>query len=265
MAATGICLLVSGLLAFTSAGAIAPNISHSYQPDGSIANGSLVSLDPSNSSHVQLANSSNGSRLLGLALANNDSLLAVNASSTTIQVATAGTANALVSTLGGAIKAGDRISVSPFNGIGIKAVPNSYVIGLAQTGLDSHSTNTIPDEVTNKSGQTTKITVGYVRISIAIGTDSSGNDGNLNALQKLAKSLTGHTVSMLRLIVSLIITVVALVTLMTLIYSSIYSSIVSVGRNPLAQNAIIRTLILVIATAILTAAVTAFIIYLLLR
>jgi hypothetical protein len=262
-----ICLFITGLLGAAPARAASPNISHSYRSDGGLSNGSLVSLDPAHSGYVQLANTTNGPRLLGVVVANNESLLAVDASNTTTQVATAGTANVLASTLGGPIAAGDQISVSPFDGIGIKAIPDTYAIGLAETSLNSNSPNTITKDVTNKSNHTTKTIVGYVRVSIAVGlsTNPSSSSNNLSSLQRLAQSLTGHTVSTWRVIVSIVITVVALITLITLIYSSIRSTILSIGRNPMAESAIMRTLVLVVGVAVLTAEVAIFIVYLLLR
>jgi hypothetical protein len=99
-------------LGLAPVGASSANISHSYSATTSITNGSLVSLDPVHSGYVQLANVTNGTRLLGVAVASNDSLLAVDATQGTIQVATSGVANTLVSTLNGNIDVGDRISVS---------------------------------------------------------------------------------------------------------------------------------------------------------
>src|SRR5580700_1034792 len=188
-------LFVTGTIGFLIAlglspvGASSANISHSYNATSNITDGSLVSLDPVHSGYVQPANNTNGARLLGVAVASNDSLLAVDATQGDIQVATSGTANALVSTIDGDIDVGDRIAVSPFNGIGMKSVPGSYDIGLAQTAFNSNSQNATTEQVTNKSGQQTRIQVGYVRLSIAIGVDnSSGGQSSLDALQKIVKS-----------------------------------------------------------------------------
>jgi hypothetical protein len=261
---TGAGLFLAGWPGSPLAGAVSSDISHSYHSEGGTSNGSLVSLDPKRSDYVQLANTANSSRLIGVIVAPGESLLAVDASPATVQVATAGTVSVLVSTLDGPIAAGDHVSVSPFDGIGIKAVPGSYVIGLAQTGLNSRSADTVTLPVTNKSGQTTKITVGYVRVSIAIGP-APATSADLNSVQRLAQSLTGHRVATFRVVISIVIALGALFTLVTLIYASIYSSIISIGRNPLAKYEVLRTLTLVMGMALLTAGVAASIIYLLLR
>src|ERR1017187_2055323 len=84
----------AGLIAFglATASASSANVSHSYHSAGSITNGSLVSLDPQQTDYVEMANSYNGSRLLGVAVASNDSLLAVDPNSGEVQVATSGSA-----------------------------------------------------------------------------------------------------------------------------------------------------------------------------
>jgi hypothetical protein len=260
----GLFLFVSGL---APAGASSANISHSYHANGSIPNGSIVSLDPATADYVVAASTESGSRLLGVAVASDDSLLAVDASDSLTQVATSGNASVLVSTLNGPIKVGDHIAVSPFKGVGMKSLPGAHVVGLAQTTFDGTADAT-SQQVTDKNGKTSQIEIGFVRISIAIGTDNSAasNDAQkLNGLQQFAKSLTGHVVSTARIIISLIIALVTFVSLAILIYASIYGSIISVGRNPLAKYAVFRTLSSVLAIAALTAAVAGGTIFLLIR
>ena len=265
-------LLVAGvwilLLVFSLApvGAASANISHSYKSQATITPGSLVSLDSKVPDNVQAATTSNGQQLLGIAVAPNDSLLAVDASNDLVQVATSGTANVLVSTLNGAINVGDQVSVSPFSGVGMKAIPGSRVIGLAQTSFNTNPSGAISQPIMDKTGKTSQLQIGYVRLSIAIGTASTqGSDANLNSLQKLAKSYTGHMVSTLRIVVSVAVAVVALTALITLIYASIYGSIISIGRNPLAKYAIFRSLTSVVGMAVLTAVIAGGTIFLLLR
>src|ERR1035437_10646836 len=87
------------ILGLASAAASSANISHSYQATASIPNGSIVSLDPKQSDCVEPANTTNGAQLLGVAVAGSDSLIAVDATPGAVQVATAGNAPVLVSTL----------------------------------------------------------------------------------------------------------------------------------------------------------------------
>jgi hypothetical protein len=251
-----------------SAAASSANISHSYLATGSIPNGSIVSLDPHRSGYVQLANVDNGSRLLGVALASQDSLLAVDPGSGTVQVATSGNVNTLVSTVNGAIKVGDQVGVSPFGGIGMKATSGGHIVGIAQTAFSSSSAEATTQSVKNKNGQSRQIELGYIRLSIAVGTAGNGGSGGgpqLNFLQKLSKSLTGHTISIIRILLSIVVTIISIISLITLIYASVYGSIVSIGRNPLAQHAVFRTLTSVMIMAVLTIAIACVTIFYLLH
>jgi hypothetical protein len=262
----GLFLSITALLCLFSlapAAASSANISHSYQAQGDITNGSLVSQVSGQSQEVEAANTENGQRLLGVAVDRQDSLLAVDPDGGSVQVATDGTVNTLVSDVNGDIKAGDQVAVSPFNGIGMKASPGSRIIGLAQTGFTSKNSNSQTQTVTDKQGRNHNISVGLVRLSLAIGTASQ--DSSLSGLQHLAVDLTGHKVSVVRLILSLVIAITALTVLVTLTYGAIYGSIISIGRNPLAKFAVYRTLRSVVGMVVLTAVVAAILIFFLLR
>jgi hypothetical protein len=253
------------LLSLTPANASSANISHSYSANNMISPGTLVSLDPNRTDYVEESNSDNGESLLGVAVAVNDSLLAEDASSGTVQVATSGTANTLVSTINGSVTVGDQISVSPVDGLGMKAAPGAFVIGLAQTALNSNSTGVIAHNVVNKSGKSTTIYVGYVRLGISIGAGMSDQTNQNSGIQQLGRDITGRDISSARVIVSFIIALVAVISLITLIYASIYSGIISIGRNPLAKYAVFRSLSSVLIMIVLIVIIASVTVVLLLR
>jgi hypothetical protein len=258
-------IIASMVFLSTSATAALANVSHAYLAEGQISSGYLVSLDPQKTGYVEASNTSNGSSLLGVAVNPKDSLLAVNPSNNSVQIATTGTVTALVSTVNGNISVGDMVSISPFNGIGMKAEPGLNIIGLAQTSLNSKTPGVTKEKVTNKSGKPTTLLVGYVSLTINITTDNQlTNSSNLNGLQKLVKNLTGHVISTFRIIISLIIILVTFLALIIVTYSAIFGSIVSVGRNPLAKHAIFGTLRSVLVMTILVALVAIIMVYLLL-
>lgn len=263
----GLALAISAT-ALDRAAAASANVSHSYHAGTAIRGGALVSLESGKQDYVVPADVSNGAQLLGVALAAKDSLLAVDPANGpgSVQIATTGSVPALVSTLNGDIKVGDQVAVSPFKGVGMKALPGSRVIGLAQTAFSANSKGATTEQVKNKAGKTTSVKVGYVQVNIAIGTNASVlSASNLNALQRAVKALTGRTVSPGRVAISLIVAVIALLALVTLIYASIYGSIVSIGRNPLAKYAVFRTLGAVVGLALLTAIISAATIFFLLK
>lgn len=264
---TGLVIALS-LLSLAPAAASSANISRAYKSNDSIPNGSLVSLDKDQTDYVQASNLSNASLLLGVVVASDDSLLAVNASNTTLQIATSGTASVLVSDIYGEIKVGDQIAVSPFDGVGAKQQPGGRVIGLAQTNFDPNSDGTETQTVTDKTGNSKEIKVGSVRVNIGAGVTSTAAgviSSNLNPLQKIAKSLTGKQVATWRVIISMIIVIVAMAALITLTYAAIYGSIISVGRNPLGSHAVFHTLRSVLGMAFLTACLAAVTVFLLLH
>jgi hypothetical protein len=248
------------------AGAASANISHSFDASSGIANGSLVSLDSSKSNYVEPANTSNGQDLLGVAVSSGDSLIAIDPAPGTIQVATTGDVDTLVSTLNGPVAVGDQVSVSPFDGVGMKAGQGDEIIGLAQTAFNSSTNGGAIESVKNKNGKISQIYVGYVRAGISIGVGSvTGTNDQLGGLQKLAQGITGHVVSTARIVISLIVATIATLALITLIYASIYGGIISIGRNPLAKRAVFRSLITVLWMVVLIATVASGIIYLLLK
>jgi hypothetical protein len=255
-------LIVMGL---APAGASSANISRSFHASSAIDNGSLVSLDPQRTDYVEASSVDNGASLLGVAVASNDSLIAVDPTTGAIQVATSGIASVLVSDVNGDIHVGDQIAVSPFNGIGMKTLPGSHVIGLAQNDFSAGSAGATTEQVKDKGGKTSSIKIGYIRVNIAITTVPFSNPTARSSLQSAAQSLAGHPISFPRIMISVVVALVALLALVVLIYGSIYGSIVSIGRNPLAKYAIFRTLGSVLGMAVMTAVIAGVTIFLLLR
>jgi hypothetical protein len=253
-------------LSLTTANASSANISHSYNSSGQIVVGSLVSLNPDKSDYVEKANTSNGNQLIGVAVASSNSLLAEDSGEGTVQVATSGNADVLVSDLNGPVDVGDLVSVSPINGVGMRSDAHSSVLGIAQTALNTHASGVITQNITSKSGKSTIVYIGFVSLQISVGAGSSqGLNSSQSKLQQIAKNLTGNTVSVSRILISLIIALFALVAVATLIYASIYSGIISVGRNPLAKYAVFRSVGSVLSMVVLIAIVSALTIVYLLR
>ena len=250
-------------LSMSQAGAASSSISRSYNSSVPIIAGSLVSLDNKSSGTVEQANTANSQNLIGVAVNGNQSIVSVNPAGGTVQVATEGTVSVLVSTVNGKIGIGNQISVSPFNGVGMKASAGSRTIGLAETSFNTETAGATTQQVTDKTGKKENITIGYVKLEIAIGTNSSSSE--LSGIENFAEALVGHPISVARIIISLIIATVALASIITLIYASIYGGIISIGRNPLAKYAVLRTLTSVLGMTVLIASVASATIFLLLE
>jgi hypothetical protein len=257
-------ILFVPIAGYSSAAATSPTISRAYGISGTIQPGSLVSLVQEHGNVVELSNTSNATRLIGISVAASTSLLEVNSSTNTVQVATDGTATTLVSTINGPINVGDQVGVSPINGVGMKVGLNTRVIGIAQTAFSSSSSGATAEQVTDAKGKTKTIEVGYIPVGIAIGTSNQGTQQE-TGLQKIAKNFLGHPISNTRIILALIIASIALASIISLIYASIYSTIISIGRNPLAKFEVMRTLTSVMGMVLIIAGVSSLTIYLLLR
>lgn len=253
-------------LGLVPASASSANISHSYQSVKSIPAGSLVSLDSAKPDFVQSASTANASRVLGIAVVSKDSLLAIDASKDTVQVATSGIATAIVSDYNGSLSVGDQVAVSPFDGVGMKAEVGSRVIGLAQTAFSAASPGAKEQTITDTKGKSKQVAVGTVRLNIAPGSaNGTGLDKKINGLQSVVRAITGKVIPTGRITIALIITVLTFVALVSLIYGSVYSTIVSVGRNPLAKYAIYRSLRSVLLMAFIIGMVAIVVVSLLLR
>ncbi len=246
--------------------AATPSLSKAYTAETAIPDGSIVSLVKNTKNTVAPANSTNSSSVIGVVVGNNNSLLSINPSLTTVQVAFSGEAEVLVSTVNGPISQGQYVAVSPFGGMGMASSVGDTVIGIAEAKFDAKSTGAREQSVKDLSGQTRTVSVEEIPVSIAIGTDNrSLENAKLNSLQQLAKSLTGHVISTGRVIAALALTVLAFATLITLTYSATYSGIISIGRNPLAKGVILRSMRSIAIGVVAIATVTGLLVYLLLR
>jgi hypothetical protein len=149
----------------------------------------------------------------------------------------------------------------------MKETSGYRVVGVAETPFNAHSPSAAQENVTDITGKSHNINVGYVVMTVDIGsgagTGAGGNQPNL--LQKLVKDITGHTISTARIVISLIVSIVALLTLVTMIYASIHGSIISMGRNPLAKSAIYKSLSVVFVMSLITVGVACSVVYFLLK
>jgi hypothetical protein len=238
-----------------SVSAASSSLSRSYKATGALYPGSLVSLNAKQPGSVIAANTKNAEQLVGVIVSRDASLITVNESSNTVQVVSSGIADTLVTTVNGPVKAGDQIAVSPFTGIGMLAREGDKVIGLAQGSLTDASAAVIHKTVVGKNGKKQQLSVGFVRIGIAIGVASGKSSGASSVLGKFAQGIAGHPISTARLYLSIAIAVTAISAIMLLIYTSIFGGIVAIGRNPLAKNTILKTVASVMAMVVVLASI----------
>ncbi|HET8670174.1 MAG TPA: hypothetical protein VFM05_05950, partial [Candidatus Saccharimonadales bacterium] len=156
---------------------------------------------------------------------------------------TSGLTMALVSDINGVVRNGDKVTASPIEGVGMRATESTVVVGTAQGDLGRVDSET--RQITTKDGakRTVKIGLLPVQVSVAYFTIPEETSPFVPGfLQDLANNVTGRNVSSIRVLVAALILVLVFVIVTVLIYSSVRSSIISIGRNPLSESAVRKSL-----------------------
>lgn len=210
--------------------------------------GSLVSADP-NPGIIVPANVSNADRLVGIVLDPQNAIFTVRTKAGETQVATEGIVPAIVSTINGDIKVGDKITASPVGGVGMKVTTTAKIVGVAQASLDAKTGGVVKAKLKDTAGKEQETYVGQVPVLISINYFTKGEGEKPlvpSFLQKFANAVASKEVSQLPILIGLIIFLVTLLSSFVILYGTIRSSIVSIGRNPLSRKAIISGMIQVV-------------------
>ena len=208
-------------------------------PSSDFVAGALVSTSKTNSHVVELADDQSASRIIGVV--GSGPLIQLTQGGDNIQVIINGTASLLVSDLNGPIHSGDKITSSPIEGVGMLASTSTQVVGtsLANLNLSRSATRTITDG----SYQHHTVHIGIVPTKVNVAYYQSLASSVLPPfLESLASAIAGKPVSAIRILLSAIILIVSLASIFALLYTATRSGLTSIGRNPLAANAVTRNL-----------------------
>lgn len=243
------CLAFVWLVGFTPLAAEGTgSIAQGFQTDEKEAvTGALMSLKDGSPKNVELSTVENADQLVGVVGTN--TLLEVSSGEREVQVVTSGLTHALVSDINGDIKTGDKITASPIEGIGMKADSSVQVVGIAQADLSSVKVNA--RSLKDKDGRQQQVRVGLIPVQVNVTFYAAPDDraSILPAfLQDFANSIAGREVSPLRVIISTIMMLAAFISIAVLLYASVNSSIISIGRNPLSEGAVRKSLLQVALT-----------------
>jgi hypothetical protein len=150
----------------------------------------------------------------------------------------------------------------------MKAVSSAEIVGSAQAGLSS--VHTVTQNVTDKTGASVKVKIGLIPIGVSIGFYSASSGGTLSEfippfLQNLANTISGKTVSPLRVLICLLVLIMGSIIVMVMLNTAIRSGIISLGRNPLAGAALRKGLVDVILAALGILAATFVVVYMILK
>lgn len=255
-------LLILGVSSLSAQGV--SSIAQGFQTsDNRVVAGALVSLQKSKSNTVELSTPENEQDLIGVA--GEKSLIELSGGTGSVQVVTNGTTEALVSDINGTVNTGDHIAASPIAGVGMKATRSGVVVGVAQAKLSSVTTR--KQQVTDKKGKKVNVSIGAVPIQVDKVFYEAPADNNSflpPVLSDFASSIAGHQVSPVRIMAAALLIALLFVVVTILLYSAVRSSIISIGRNPLSEAAVHKSLLEVGLTIAGVLVFTVIVVYLIL-
>ncbi len=257
-------LAASAFAASTDTGVV-----RSYGADTSVRQGMIVRLTPSNPSNVEPLSSDAVGDMFGVAISPTDAPITVSgASASQVYVATSGQYNVLVSTENGVVHAGDYISISSLNGIGMKSQDAQTVV-LGRAAADLTQASIVQSNVAIKTGSGTEtVAIGSVPVAVAISSNprAAYAEGILPGfLQAVSQDIAQKPVPASRVYLSLGVLLLAGFIAASVLYSGIRGGIVSIGRNPLARHAILGGIYQAIFAGVAVFVLGSVSVYLLLR
>lgn len=246
-------------------GVMSAAISQGFTSTVKLLPGTLAALKNNQSNEVVAANTENSEGIVGVIITSNDATLAVNATSSA-QVATSGSTIVFVTDIAGPIKAGDKITASPLEGVGMRATDSIKIVGVAEADFNVGA-DTAKQTVTSRDGQSHAVNVGSIPVQVQVAYYTAPKESTIIPvfLQQLSNTIAGKQVSPLRILLGTLIILAALVTVTIMLFSAVRVSILSVGRNPLAGKEIYKGLFQVFGMSIVILGVSVGITYLIMR
>ncbi|HVU59456.1 MAG TPA: hypothetical protein VHC98_01305 [Candidatus Saccharimonadales bacterium] len=241
-----------------------------YDAGTAIRQGMIVGLDPHDTTKVIPLTNDRDTAMLGVSIPASDAPLSLTGNGDTAQVyvATSGRYSVLVSNQNGAISVGDYITISALNGVGMKA-DNSQIIVLGKAAVAfTGAGNTVSTATLQTGSGKQTVAIGSIPVDLNVaGNPNLGHGtGNLPGfLQVAGNSIAAKPVSAPRVWLSLAVLAITALIAGGVLYSGVRGSIISIGRNPLAKQSIVRGLVQIILTSVTILIIGLFAVYLLLR
>lgn len=256
-------LLVVGVLslagsAFAASSSDISGVSQTYNADPAVQVGMIVQLKPKDAKTVIPLEGGNAKQMLGIVVpvGNSPIVLAPQASNKDqVLVATTGRNDILVSNQNGAIRAGDYITISALDGVGMRADQNqSQVIGRAAAGFDSKSTVIGSVDLKDTLGRKKTVALGRVALDITITHNpqyDNTSDHVPGFLNKVSTGVAGKPVSAARIYLGVVLFVVTAFIAGMLLVTGVRSGMSAVGRNPLSRKSIGKSLLQAVVAALI--------------
>lgn len=165
-----------------------------------------------------------------------------------------GVATVNVTTLGGPIKYGDRITSSAISGKGQKAAGSGYVLGTALASFDGTGAEQV-------NGQSGKVASGKIQVALRFEYPTIGNQAASQLLGLIGSSFLENVSDPKKLAEVIRFIAAGLIVLLSFTFGfltfsrSIAKSIEALGRNPLAKNTIQLSILINIGLLVITAVI----------
>lgn len=213
------------------------SFSQGFTSDTELQIGTVVSLG-ANGRSVEKSSVDAADKMVGV-ITKGAVIEVFDANQREVQVATGGRTLALVSDINGDIAAGDKLTISPINGVGMATDSNGYIFGTAQADFNAAQAIT-SQQVTTKSGEVQTVRVGLLPVQVAVMLYDFDQENSIlpQFLTDFANAIAGKEVSILRISVALAVLFIGTLSIGLILVSAVRSSIVSIGRNPLAARAV---------------------------
>jgi hypothetical protein len=266
--------LLSLLCAFgmgkVAADTVLQAVVQSYSSSASLQRGMIVKLVQNNGNKVEPATLETVEKMTGVVVSPSDAAVTLSSptSSGQVYVATSGRYQVLVSSQNGTINAGDYVTVSSLDGVGMRADSSQQeVLGKAVGSFDGAHNVKSSTTIKNTSGKTVDVKIGLIPVDISIAPNPIAlKVSNIPGfLQRASLLVSNKPVSPWRTYVGLIILLGSLLVSGSLLYGGVRNGMVAIGRNPLAKQSIMGNLVQVVITSIIIFVIGLFAVYLLLR
>jgi hypothetical protein len=259
--AVSVVFLFAAGVGFSTAFVTADTIVQSFQASGSIQPGWVVAAKPGSPDTVELAPAGQSQLLYGVAIDPSQAPVTLQRQlGQQVFVATNGTYPVLVSTQNGTIKPGDYLSISNTNGIVDKATDTqTYVLGQALQKFDG--TSGVFSTGTSNS------TIGRISVNVLVQHNPWLKNSTIlpSFLRSAGNSIAGKEVTALRLYAAAASFLIAGLIAFGTLAVGVRSSMISIGRNPLSRQFILRGLLQVVAVSFAVLIVGLISVYLLLK
>lgn len=242
-----------------------------YAAETELDTGTVVKLSEKDAKTVKIASQSDPQNMFGVTVNRNQLPFTItngNLKNETF-VAVSGTYNVLVSTQGGAIAAGDYVTLSSINGVVMKAgTEEKTVFGRAAASFDG-SVKLSSAPLKDDSGNSNKtVDLGTIPVTIDIRSNPNQKTTKTNLppfLERVGLAIAEKPVSPARIYLSIGVATISLIAAIVILYAGVRNGVISIGRNPMSKKSIFRALIETILTSLLILIIGMFAVYLLLK